>query len=203
MGLDWEVAGFSPMHGLGTSDMVCLCCNALGRDWHDDDAPYSVGPIAVDPAAAVSFSNALHARYSGLNRFELDIARALDRTQRIWCRNPESSGYFIPLLDRGSSTTFWPDFLVWIDRTVIAIDTKGKHLLPEDSRRKLFDIDGTGERSRILLRMISEGQWDVSPSGQVGKHGPAGYTVWSWANGRLNAALCPDTKETVDTALAL
>jgi type III restriction enzyme len=170
---------------------------------NDDDAPYSVGPIAVDPVTSVSFSNALHAKYSGLNRFELDIARAIDRTQRIWCRNPENSGYFIPLLDRGSSATFWPDFLVWVDRTVIAIDTKGKHLLAEDSRRKLFDIGATGERSRILLRMISEGQWHVSPSGQIGKHGPIGYTVWSWANGRLNSALCPDTKETIDTALAL
>jgi type III restriction enzyme len=170
---------------------------------NDDDAPYSVGPIAVDPAEAVSFSNALHPRYSGLNRFELDIARGIDRTQRVWSRNPESSGYFIPLLDRGSSATFWPDFLVWIDRTVIAIDTKGKHLLPEDSRRKLFDIDSTGERSRILLRMISEGQWHVSPSGQVGQHGSVGYTVWSWANGRLNAALCQDVRDAVDSALAL
>ena len=86
-----------------------------------------------------------------------------------------------------------------IDRTVIAIDTKGKHLLPEDSRRKLFDIDSTGEQSRILLRMISEGQWHVSPSGQVGQHGSVGYTVWSWANGRLNAALCQDAKDAVDS----
>ena len=97
---------------------------------NDDDAPYSVGPIAIDPASAVSFTNALHSKYSGLNCFELDIARALDRTQRVWCRNPESSGYFIPLLDRGSTATYWPDFLVWIDRTVVVIDTKGKHLLP-------------------------------------------------------------------------
>jgi type III restriction enzyme len=169
---------------------------------NEDDAPYSVGPVAVDPASAVAFTNALHAKYSGLNRFELDIARAIDRSQRVWCLNPESSGYFIPLLDRGSSATFWPDFLVWIDRMVVAIDTKGKHLLAEDSRRKLFEIDGTGERSRIVLRMISEGKWHLAPGGQVGKHGPSGYTVWSWANGRLNAALCADEKEAVQAALA-
>lgn len=168
---------------------------------NDDDAPYNVGPIAVDPSVAVSFSNALHARYSGLNRFELEIAHAIDRTQRVWCRNPENAGYFIPLLDRGSSSTFWPDFLVWIDRTVFALDTKGKHLLPEDSRRKLFEIEGTTGRSRIHLRMISEGQWHVSATGQLGEHGPNGYTVWSWANGRLAATLCPDIKEAVETAL--
>ena len=123
------------------------------------------------------------------------------RCEAAVCRNLESSGYFIPLLDRGSSATFWPDLLVWIDRTVVAIDTKGKHLLSEDFRRKLFEIDGTGDRSRIILRMISEGQWNISAAGQVGKHGSAGYTVWSWANGRLKAALCPDAKEAVEPRL--
>jgi len=49
--------------------------------------------------------------------------------------------------------------------------------------------------------MISEGQWHIAPGGQVGTHGSDGYTVWSWANGRLNAALCPDAKEAVETAL--
>lgn len=170
---------------------------------NDDDAPYSVGPIAIDPAGAATFSNALHARYSGLNRFELEIAKSLDRTQRVWCRNAEASGYFIPLLDRGSSATFWPDFLVWIDRRVVAIDTKGKHLLSEDSRRKLFEIEGTDGPARIVIRMISEGQWHVAPSGQLGKRGSSGYSVWRWTNGRLACVHCSDTRETVQTALAL
>ncbi|MEH3116379.1 MAG: hypothetical protein PGN25_01840 [Methylorubrum populi] len=73
---------------------------------NDDDPPYAVGPVAINPSDAVTFANALHGHYSGLNNLELDIARALDRTQRVWCRNPEGSGYFIPLLDRGSTATF-------------------------------------------------------------------------------------------------
>lgn len=167
---------------------------------NDDDPPYSVGPIATDPATAVEFTNALHPRYSGLNRFELDIARALDRTQRVWCRNHDGSGYFIPLLDRGSTATFWPDFLVWIKNTVVAIDTKGDHLLSEDARRKLFDIDSTGERSRLLLRLISEGRWNIAPTGQIGKRGEEGYTVWRWGSGRLQATHHPDARSAVDGA---
>ena len=170
---------------------------------NDDDPPYAVGPVAINPSDAVTFANALHGHYSGLNNLELDIARALDRTQRVWCRNPEGSGYFIPLLDRGSTATFWPDFLVWIDRTVVAIDTKGDHLLSEDSRRKLFDIDSTGERARIALRLISAGQWNIAQTGQIGKHGADGYTVWRWGSGRLQALGTDDARMAVETALTI
>jgi type III restriction enzyme len=168
---------------------------------NDDDVPYSVGPIAVDGSTAVPFSNAIHSRYSGLNKFELAIAKTIDRTQRVWCRNPENSGYFIPLLDRGSTTTFYPDFLVWVDRSVVAIDTKGDHLLNEDARRKLFDIHRTGERSRLVLRIISEGNWNIASSGQLGKKGPDGYTVWRWRNGKLSGAHCKSEKAAVEVAL--
>jgi type III restriction enzyme len=169
---------------------------------NEDDPPYTVGPVAVDPNGAIEFRNALHGKYSGLNNFEAEIAKAIDRTQRVWCRNPEGSGYFIPLLDRGSTATFWPDFLMWIDRTVVAIDTKGDHLLSEDSRRKLFDIDSTGSRARILLRLISEGEWHVAPGGQIGKRRSNGYTVWLWASGQLKGVFCEDSNSAVETAIA-
>jgi type III restriction enzyme len=168
---------------------------------NDDDVPYSVGPIAVDGATAVPFSNAIHSRYSGQNKFELAIAKTIDRTQRVWCRNPENSGYFIPLLDCGSTTTFYPDFLVWVERSVVAIDTKGDHLLNEDARRKLFDIHSTGERTRLALRIISEGYWNIASSGQLGKKGPDGYTVWRWRNGKLSGAHCKSEKAAVEVAL--
>jgi len=169
---------------------------------NDNDVPYTVGPIAIDGASAVPFNNAVHPRYSGLNKLELAIAKAIDRTQRVWCRNPENSGYFIPLLDRGSTTTFYPDFLVWVDRSVVALDTKGDHLLNEDTRRKLFDIHSTGGRKRIVLRMISEGRWAIAPSGQLGKRGADGYTVWRWQNGKLTAIHCNTEKEAVEVALS-
>jgi type III restriction enzyme len=168
-----------------------------------DDIPYTVGPIAIDSTSAAPFNNAVHTRYSGLNKLELTIANAIDKTQRVWCRNPQNSGYFIPLLDRGSTTTFYPDFLIWVDRTVVALDTKGDHLLNEDSRRKLFDIHNTGDRVRITLRIISEGRWGVASSGQLGKMGADGYTVWRWRNGKLNAAHCPTEKEAVEVALVV
>ncbi|MCJ2113453.1 hypothetical protein MKK64_19970 [Methylobacterium sp. E-025] len=170
---------------------------------NEDDPPYSVGPVTIDPSDAVPFANALHPRYSGLNSFELDFARALDRTQRVWCRNSVGSGYFIPMLDRGSTATFWPDFLVWVDRTVVAIDTKGKHVLSEDVRRKLFDINGTGERPRVVLRLVSQGTWSISAAGQVSQQGKVGYTVWRWANGRLNATLCPDLRAACEATLTI
>ena len=170
---------------------------------NEDDVPYAVGPISVDPDTSQRFSHALHEHYSGLNGFELEIARAINQTQRIWCRNPEGSGYFIPLLDHGSTATFWPDFLVWIDRYVIALDTKGSHLIAEDSRRKLFDIETTNGRSRIVVRLISKGTGSISSSGQVSIKGNKGYTIWKWANGRLTAIICNDEKSAVDAALSI
>lgn len=172
---------------------------------NDDDPPYTVGPVAVDPTKAHEFQNAVHRRYSGFsNDFEADFAKALDRTQRVWCRNPEGSGYFIPLLDRGSTATFWPDFLVWVDKDVFAIDTKGDHLISEDSRRKLFDIGSTGERTRLHIRLVTEGRWRVSQTGEVGREsGSAGLTVWRWLNGRLNATHYDEKRDALAAALGL
>jgi type III restriction enzyme len=171
---------------------------------NDDDPPYAVGPIAVDPATADDFTYALHGRYSGLNDLELPIARAIDRTQRVWCRNPDSSGYYIPLLDRGATGVFYPDFLVWLDRTVVAIETKGKHLFSDDARRKLFDIGSTGERSRLQLRMITKGGTKTGPTGQpVPDETKAGYTMWRWQNGSLRSIQESDAKAAVDLALEL
>ncbi|WP_156143001.1 hypothetical protein [Sphingomonas sp. Ant H11] len=168
---------------------------------NDFDAPYSVGPVAVDPSDAVEFTKALHRTYSGLNPLELRFARALDRTQRVWARNPRNSGFYIPLLDMSSSSTYWPDFLVWIDKAVVAIDTKGDHLLTEASVGKLFDIDTLGEPAKVVLRLISEGESEALPSGQINKVGKLGFTVWSWKNGRLLGIHAPDEKAAVKLAL--
>lgn len=168
----------------------------------ESDPPYAVGPIALNPAKASTFSNALHPQYSGLNKLEEKVAQAIDKTQRVWCRNPEQSGYFIPLLDRGPTATFWPDFLVWVGQTVVAIDTKGPHLIAEDSGRKLFTIDSTGDKPKLVLRLISEGQGTVSPGGQIGSHSGPGFTVWHWALGKVQTIHCPDAKSAVEAALS-
>lgn len=167
---------------------------------NDVDRPYSVGPIAIDPTASEEFKRALHSKYSGLNSLEIKFARALDRTQRVWARNPVGSGYSLPLLHEGQA--YWPDFLVWVDKAVIVIDTKGDHLLVEAAASKLFEIDGAETGRRVILRLVSEGHVDIS-GGTVHKRSKNGYTVWSWKNGRLHPTHCETEREAVDVALSL
>jgi type III restriction enzyme len=170
---------------------------------NDFDAPYSVGPIQVDPAEAVSFTKALHNKYSGLNPLELKFARALDKSQRVWARNPRNSGFYIPLLDLSSASTYWPDFLVWVDKVIVAIDTKGGHLLTDATLGKLFEIDTLGEPAKVVLRLVSQGEAQVSPGGQINKLSNSGFTVWSWKAGKLHAQVAEDEKKVVKLALAV
>lgn len=164
------------------------------------DSPYSVGPVAIDPNASEEFKRSLHGKYSGLNSLEVKFARALDRTQRVWARNPVGSGYSLPLLHEGRA--YWPDFLVWVDKAVIVIDTKGDHLLVEATSSKLFEIDGAETGKRVLLRLVSEGHVELS-AGTVQKKSKSGFTVWSWRNGRLQPTHCETEKEAVEVALRI
>ena len=167
---------------------------------NDVDSPYSVGPVAIDPNSNEEFKRSLHGKYSGLNPLEVKFARALDRTQRVWARNPVGSGYSLPLLHEGKA--YWPDFLVWVDKSVIVIDTKGDHLLVEASASKLFEIDGAESGKRVLLRLVSEGHIEIL-NGTVHKRSKTGFTVWAWRNGRLQPTHCENEKETVEAALRI
>lgn len=166
----------------------------------DDSHPYSVGPIAVDPEGGETFKRSLHERYSGLNNFELDFARALDKTQRVWARNPSAGGYHIPLLNEGKA--YFPDFLVWVDKGIIAVDTKGTHLLSDATASKLFEIDGPPNGRRIVLRLVSEGHQEFS-GGILHTRQTGGYTVWNWRNGRPNGAFFDTAKEAAEAAIKL
>jgi hypothetical protein len=56
-------------------------------------------------------------------------------------RNPSNGGFSIPLLEKGDSRNFYPDFLVWKDGVVFALDPKGGHLIgKDDADLKLLDI---------------------------------------------------------------
>ena len=167
---------------------------------NDVDSPYSVGPVAIDPSSSEEFKRSLHGKYSGLNPLESKFARALDRTQRVWARNPVGSGYSLPLLHEGKA--YWPDFLVWVDRSVIVIDTKGDHLLVEAAASKLFEIDGAEAGKRVLLRLVSEGHVELL-NGTVHKRAKTGFTVWAWRNGRLQPTHCDSEKEAVEVALRI
>jgi type III restriction enzyme len=166
------------------------------------DRPYEPGNVLVDEAKMVRFRNALHEGYSDLNIFERTFAEALDRTRRVWCRNPSQGGFSIPLLDRGSTRSFRPDFLVWVDNYVIAIDPKGDDLFNEDAGRKVFSIDKMEEAPELVIRLVTEGGRQSSPTGLFGKiSGTDGYTVWMLGQGRPHGIHCPNVSAAFDVCL--
>lgn len=142
--------------------------------------PLLVPGVPVDPAGVAAFNNAIHDGYSGLNGLELEFAQALDKTQRVWFRNPARGLFEIPLLTHGGTKNFNPDFVVFVDKGIVAIDTKGDHLIVEDSGRKLFTIDKIGTGPDLTIRLLTKGTW----SDQIAKTSAEGFTVWTQRHGR-------------------
>jgi type III restriction enzyme len=152
--------------------------SAIVQNANDD--PYVVDSVPVDETRLVHFNNALHETYSDLNELEKEFAQALDKTKKPWCRNPSQGGYEIPLLDRGNTRTFNPDFIVWPDKKhIVAIDTKGDHLIVEDAGRKLFHIEAVAPGPKVSIRLVTEGHWGVVNGTPNKQRGKSGYTVWS------------------------
>jgi len=158
-----------------------------------------IGPIYADPKSAVVYRHSIHRGYSGLNRMEQDIAAALDKTRLPWTRNVPRSGYGIPLLTRGRTATFYPDFLVWKKQTVFALEPKGQHLLNEDAGRKLLAISQIGRGARVIVRIIAQGTWkDATEQTDV-----EGFTVFRLKDGKPFALPCKDIECAVLRALTL
>jgi type III restriction enzyme len=148
--------------------------------------PYHPGPILGRPDEVVTFVNAVHDGYAGLNiSLELKFAEALDSTGVPWCRNPPRSGYGIPLVAVGETDKFYPDFLIWTSNRVICIDTKGGHLVREAAGRKLLHIKAKPGAERSLdVQFVSEGKWN----NELFKESPDGYTQWGLNDeGKLKA----------------
>jgi type III restriction enzyme len=140
--------------------------------------PYVVGPQLVRTDEMITYKHSLHEGYDGLNRLEGDFAEAIDRLGSPWCCNPSRTGYGIPLITPGTTNIFYPDFLVWVDAYVFAIDTAGGHVLPEKAARKLLAIQTPSDaESRVVIRFVSQGRWTASPQlAQEDTEG--GFTVW-------------------------
>ena len=137
--------------------------------------PYGVGVILVRHEEIQPFTNAVHGGYDGLNPLELKFAQALDETGLTWCRNPPKTGYGVPLITIGATKTFYPDFLVWKDETVYAIDTTGGHLLKEKTGRKLLSITPPKKDDRrIVIQLVSEDKYNAN----VELEDKGGYTLW-------------------------
>ncbi|WP_309130343.1 hypothetical protein [Brevibacterium sp.] len=141
-----------------------------------------------------SFENAVHAKYAQnqFNGEELEFAKALDSAGRgVWMRNPtRGDGYGIQLpVKVGSSTTFYPDFLWWVDNVCIAIDPTGKHILEEKVRGKLLTIDNP----RIALLTKGKASSDFGSLADTD-----GYTV---VRPRKTRAAAPEYVGTLADAL--
>lgn len=106
-----------------------------------------------------SYKNAVHAEYNGMNSFEVSIADALDATGLIWCRNPSQTGYSIPIAEFGAETeNFYPDFLLWTEKEIWAIDPKGAHIKEGAVQSKLFDVTGVpGVQIPVRVALVLEG----------------------------------------------
>lgn len=107
------------------------------------------------------FKNALHSEYNGMNSFEVKVAEALDTLGLDWCRNASRTGYGIPIPEIGEgTTTFYPDFLLWTNKCLWAIDPKGPHLMTDAIRTKLLGVsDVDGLPLKIRVGFVVEGQW--------------------------------------------
>ena len=130
-----------------------------------------------------TYQNAVHAEYNGLNGFEVDVADALDALGLAWCRNPAvaSTGFAIPIPYLGAEVeNFYPDFLLWAEDKIWAIDPKGSHLKEGAAQSKLFDVANIpGMATPVHAALILEGKHTYNPNGDSwssDKKAP-GYTL--------------------------
>jgi type III restriction enzyme len=160
---------------------------------------YAISDVLVEPTKRIKFDNALHKAYSDLNPMELEFAEALDELDPsvTWVRNPVNGGFSIPLLEKGTTRRFFPDFLVWSGSLIFALDPKGDQLIAKDAGRKLLDIRDEKGGRRIVVRLMSKGRWSTPAN----KTGTAGYTVWKITAGRIVPRYCDTVVEAVKVAL--
>jgi type III restriction enzyme len=161
-----------------------------------NDNPYVVDGVSVDSGGKEVFTNAIHAAYSGLNNLEKEFARGIDQTGNLWCRNPVS-GYGIPLLG-GNMRHFYPDFLVWAGDDIIAIDTKGDHLIHTDAGQKLLHIEPDGD-AKIHIRLVTKGEWDKDFNK---KPSSTGFTVWKLKSGKAFPVHCANVIDAVNQCVS-
>lgn len=165
----------------------------------EEDNPHPVGPVLVRDERLVRFNNALHEGYSDLNPDEETVAHALDKTGYEWARNPSPGGFSIPLLDRGSTRNFYPDFLIWKNGTVFAIDPKGEPYLATDAGRKLLAIRDDSGRKIMIVRLITAGRWN---NDTLKKIADDGYTAWTLTNtGKIRSRFKASVEEIVEACL--
>lgn len=157
--------------------------------------PYQVGSLLARESEVVPFANSVHEGYSGLNSLESSFAECLDGVGVSWCRNPARSGYGIPLITVGPTSTFYPDFLFWTQERVVCVDTKGPHLVQETARRKLLKIRPPKEGVRLDIQFVSAGSFNSD----MELKSSTGFTSWSLGDdGRVRAVVLDSMESVVD-----
>ncbi len=118
-----------------------------------------------------AYEHAIHAEYNGLNPF--------DTTGLPWCRNPAKTGYGIPITELGADvTTFYPDFLLWGQKEIWAIDPKGAHIKEAAIQNKLLDIAVDGVTMPVRVALILEGAHVLTAQGSwVSSKKDDGFTL--------------------------
>lgn len=164
---------------------------------HNSANPKEVPAVQIDPSRLIKFSFALHEGYSDLNTFEEEFAYALDKTQRVWFRNSSKGLFEIPLLSLGGTKNFNPDFIVWVDKDIIAIDPKADHLIRDEAGRKLFFVDKVGTGPDLFIRLVTRGTWGEN----FDKDNNLGFTVWVLRNGKPHPLPAENVAEAVQLCL--
>lgn len=151
--------------------------------------PYKVGALLARPDQITEYTNSVHQGYAGLNGEEARFAQALDDDGLTWARNPDRTGYGIPLITAGPTRNFYPDFLLWTEGRVVCVDTKGAHLVKETAARKLLRVNYPGQGPRLDIQFVSVGRYNA----QLERRYSEGYTAWSLADdGRISANHFPE-----------
>lgn len=145
----------------------------------------------------IKFNNALHQEYNGLNKFETEIAEAIDELGVDWCRNPSKVGYNIPIPEIGQGTSnFFPDFLLWSKNQVWALDPKGSHLVNDAIYLKLMSIsDISDKRLRLKVGFILEGEYVLGVNNRPQLQSKRGCTLIYKKNSSIRAKTYLTTKE--------
>lgn len=161
------------------------------------DASYKVQEMTMANTGIIDFKNSLHQGYSGFNNFEKAFAKELDKVGVTWFRNKNAGFFEIPLLDKGDTNNFNPDFVVWSDKDIITIDTKGDHILAMDKERKIFELKNIDDGPEVKIRLVSEGTWEKEDE----KKSKEGYTVWVMRNSKIVPYAFDTISETIKFCL--
>lgn len=161
------------------------------------DASYKVQEMTMANTGIIDFKNSLHQGYSGFNNFEKAFAKELDKVGVTWFRNKNAGFFEIPLLDKGDTNNFNPDFVVWSDKDIITIDTKGDHILAMDKERKIFELKNIDDGPEVKIRLVSEGTWEKEDE----KKSKEGYTVWVMKNSKIVPYAFDTISETIKFCL--